>query len=138
VPQGNLTERIRAACAGIGAFFTHTGFGTDLAFHADGSEKETRFIDGKHYILEYPLHADLSLIKAESGDRWGNLTFRKAARNFGPIMAMAGKRSVASVHDIVELGAIDPEHIVTPGIFVSALVQVPRLSTQGGGFKLAP
>jgi 3-oxoadipate CoA-transferase alpha subunit len=138
VPQGNLTERIRAAGAGIGAFFTPTGFGTDLAFHADGLKKETRVIDGKHFILEYPLHADLSLIKAESGDRWGNLTFRKAARNFGPIMAMAGKRSVASVHDIVELGAIDPEHIVTPGIFVSALVQVPRLATQGGGFKVAP
>jgi 3-oxoadipate CoA-transferase alpha subunit len=138
VPQGNLAERIRAAGAGIGAFFTPTGFGTDLAFHADGSEKETRVIDGKNYILEYPLHADLSLIKAETGDRWGNLKFRKAARNFGPIMAMAGKRSVASVHDIVELGAIDPEHIVTPGIFVSALVQVPRSATQGGGFKVSP
>jgi len=137
VPQGNLAERIRAAGAGIGAFFTPTGYGTDLAFHADGSEKETRFIEGKHYILEYPLHADLSLVKAETGDRWGNLTFRKAARNFGPIMAMASKRSVASVHEIVELGTLDPEHIVTPGIFVSALVQVPRSVTQGGGFKVA-
>ena len=135
VPQGNLAERIRAAGAGIGAFFTPTAYGTVLANNADGTPKETRFINGKHYVLEYPLHADLALVKAERGDRWGNLMFRKAARNFGPIMAMAAKNSVASVHEVVSLGQLDPEHIVTPGIFVSAIVQIERRATQGGGFK---
>ena len=123
VPQGNLAERIRAAGAGIGAFFTPTGYGTPLA-----EGKETREINGRHYVLEYPLYADLALIKAERGDRWGNLVYRKAARNFGPIMAMAAKRAVASVHDVVPLGGLDPEAIVTPGIFVSCIVQVPRAS----------
>jgi 3-oxoadipate CoA-transferase, alpha subunit len=132
VPQGNLAERIRAAGAGIGAFFTATGYGTDLA-----KDKETREIGGKQYVLEYPIHADLALIKAERGDRWGNLVYRKAARNFGPVMATAAKRTVATVHEIVPLGALDPEAIVTPGIFVSAIVKIERVATQAGGFKQA-
>ena len=132
VPQGNLAERIRAAGAGIGAFFCPTGFGTQLA-----GDRETREIDGKHYVLEYPIHGDVALIKAEAGDRWGNLVYRKAARNFGPVMAMAARRTIATVHDVVELGALDPETIVTPGIFVNRIVQVDRVATQAGGFKKA-
>lgn len=135
VPQGNLAERIRAAGAGIGAFFTPTGFGTELAKNADGSAKETRVIDGKSYVLEYPIYGDVALIRAEVGDRWGNLTFRMAARNFGPVMASAAKRTIATVHEIVELGQLDPETIVTPGIFVSKIVKVNRVATQAGGFK---
>jgi 3-oxoadipate CoA-transferase, alpha subunit len=130
-----LAERIRAAGAGIGAFFSPTGFGTDLAKNADGSLKETREINGKHYVLEYPIYADVALIKAERGDRWGNLTYRKAARNFGPVMATAAKRTVATVHEVVELGQLDPENIVTPGIFVAHVVLIDRVATQGGGFK---
>jgi 3-oxoadipate CoA-transferase alpha subunit len=132
VPQGNLAERIRAAGAGIGAFFCPTGFGTQLA-----GDRETREIDGKHYVLEYPIHGDVALIKAEAGDRWGNLVYRKAARNFGPVMAMAARRTIATVHDIVELGALDPETIVTPGIFVNRIVRIERVATQAGGFKKA-
>ncbi len=132
VPQGNLAERIRAAGAGIGAFFCPTGFGTELA-----GDRETREIDGKQYVLEYPIYGDVALIKAEAGDRWGNLVFRKAARNFGPVMAMAARRTIATVHDIVELGALDPESIVTPGIFVSKIVRIDRVATQAGGFKKA-
>jgi 3-oxoadipate CoA-transferase alpha subunit len=132
VPQGNLAERIRAAGAGIGAFFTPTGYGTELA-----RGKETREINGRMYVLEHPIHADLALIKAERGDRWGNLTYRKAARNFGPVMATAAKQTVASVHEIVALGALDPESVVTPGIFVSKIVQIERAATQAGGFKQA-
>ncbi|MDP3761564.1 MAG: 3-oxoacid CoA-transferase subunit A [Ramlibacter sp.] len=132
VPQGNLSERIRAAGAGIGAFFTPTGYGTELA-----KGKETREIGGRPYVLEYPIHADLALIKAERGDRWGNLTYRKAARNFGPVMAMAARRTIASVHEIVPLGALDPENVVTPGIFVSRIVKVERIATQAGGFRQA-
>jgi 3-oxoadipate CoA-transferase alpha subunit len=135
VPQGNLSERIRAAGAGVGAFFSPTGFGTDLAKNADGSPKETREINGRMYVLEHPIHADVALIKAEQGDRWGNLTYRKSARNFGPSMAMAAKRTVASVHEVVDLGVLDPEVIVTPGIFVTHVVKVPRVATQAGGFK---
>lgn len=135
VPQGNLAERIRAAGAGIGAFFTPTGFGTELAKNADGSAKETRVIGGKSYVLEYPIYGDVALIRAEIGDRWGNLTFRMAARNFGPVMASAAKRTIATVHEIVELGQLDPETIVTPGIFVSKIVKVNRVATQAGGFK---
>jgi 3-oxoadipate CoA-transferase alpha subunit len=135
VPQGNLAERLRAGGAGIGAFFTPTGYGTALALNADGSAKETRLIDGKHYVLEYPIRADLALIKAERGDRWGNLTYRKAARNFGPVMATAALRTVASVYEIVELGALDPEAVVTPGIHVSALVRIEREPTRAAGFK---
>ena len=130
VPQGNLAERIRAAGAGIGAFFCPTAYGTELS-----RGKETREINGRHYVLEYPIHADLALIKAERGDRWGNLTYRKAARNFGPVMAMAARKTVASVHEIVELGALDPEHIVTPGIFVKQVVRIERKATQAGGLR---
>ncbi|HPR45467.1 MAG TPA: 3-oxoacid CoA-transferase subunit A [Ottowia sp.] len=137
VPQGNLAERLRAAGAGIGAFFTPTGFGTELAKNADGSPKETRRIDGRDYVLEYPIHGDVALIKAERGDRFGNLTYRKAARNFGPVMATAARFTVASVHELAELGTLDPESIVTPGIFVSRIVRVPRVATQAGGFRAA-
>jgi 3-oxoadipate CoA-transferase, alpha subunit len=132
VPQGNLAERIRAAGAGIGAFFCPTAYGTELA-----AGKKTRVIDGKHYVLEYPIHADVALIKAEAGDRWGNLTYRKAARNFGPVMAMAAKRTIASVHRIAQLGELDPESIVTPGIFVHRIVKIERVATQAGGFRKA-
>lgn len=132
VPQGNLAERLRAAGAGIGAFFSPTGYGTELA-----RGKETREINGRQYVLEMPIHGDLALIKAERGDRWGNLTYRKAARNFGPVMATAARKTVATVHEVVELGALDPEHIVTPGIFVSQVVQIARVATQGAGFKKA-
>jgi 3-oxoadipate CoA-transferase alpha subunit len=132
VPQGNLAERIRAAGAGIGGFFTPTGYGTELA-----KGKETREIDGRMYVLEAPIHADYALIKAERGDRWGNLTYRMTARNFGPVMAMAAKVTVATVHEIVELGALDPESVVTPGLFVQRVVQVPRVRTSAGGFKSA-
>ena len=135
VPQGNLAERLRAAGAGIGGFFTATGYGTELAKKADGSLKETREINGRMYVYEEPIHGDLALIKAECGDRWGNLTYRKAARNFGPVMATAAKKTVATVHEIVELGQLDPEVIVTPGIFVSHIVKIPRVATQAGGFK---
>ena len=128
VPQGNLAERIRAAGAGVGAFFTPTCYGTELAKHPDGSPKETREINGRMYVLEYPLHADFALIKAYKGDRWGNLIYRKSARNFGPIMAMAARCTVASVYERVELGDLDPESIVTPGIFVNKLVCVPEPS----------
>ena len=117
-PQGNLAERIRAAGAGIGGFFTPTGYGTLLA-----EGKETRLIDGRHYVLESPIHADFALIKALRGDRWGNLVYRKAARNFGPIMAMAAKVTIAQVKDVVPLGELDPEVIVTPGIFVQRVVK---------------
>lgn len=130
VSQGNLAERIRAAGAGIGAFFTPAGFGTHLA-----TGKECRHINGRDYVLEYPIYGDLALIKAECGDRWGNLLFRMAARNFGPVMAMASKKTVASVHEIADLGEINPEHIVTPGIFVHQIVKIERQATQAGGFK---
>ena len=130
VAQGNLAERMRAAGAGIGAFFCPTAYGTELA-----KAKETREIDGKNYVLEYPIHGDVALIKAERGDRWGNLTYRMSARNFGPVMATAAKYTVATVHEVVELGALDPEAIVTPGIHVSRVVQIERVATQAGGIK---
>jgi 3-oxoadipate CoA-transferase, alpha subunit len=119
VPQGTLAERIRAAGAGIGAFFTPTAVGTKLA-----EGKETRRIDGRDYVLEYPIHADYALIKAERADRWGNLVYRKSARNFGPVMAAAAKITVAQVRETVELGALDPETVVTPGIFVKRVVRI--------------
>jgi 3-oxoadipate CoA-transferase alpha subunit len=119
VPQGNLAERIRAAGAGIGAFYTPTGFGTELA-----RGKETRRIGERDYVLEYPIRADVALIKAERGDRWGNLVYRKAARNFNPIMATAAATTIAQVREIVGLGELDPEHIVTPGIHVTRVVRV--------------
>jgi 3-oxoadipate CoA-transferase alpha subunit len=132
VPQGNLAERIRAAGAGIGGFFTPTGYGTELA-----KGKETRRLDGRWQVFERPIHADLALIKAERGDRWGNLTYRKTARNFGPVMAMAARVTVATVHEVVELGALDPEAVVTPGIFVQRVVQVARRATPAGGVATA-
>lgn len=119
VPQGNLAERIRAAGAGIGGFYTPTAVGTPLA-----QGKEVRHIDGRDYILEFPLHADYALIKASRADRWGNLVYRKTARNFGPIMATASRVAVAQVDEIVELGELDPEAIVTPGLFVQRVVAV--------------
>ncbi|HEY6239645.1 MAG TPA: 3-oxoacid CoA-transferase subunit A [Burkholderiales bacterium] len=121
VPQGTLSERMRAAGAGIGAFYTPTGYGTDLA-----KGKETRTMEGKGHVLEHALHGDVALVKAERGDRWGNLVYRKSARNFGPTMASAAKCTIAQVYEIVELGALDPECIVTPGIFVTRVVKVPR------------
>lgn len=117
VPQGNLAARIEAGGAGLGAIFTPTGFGTLLA-----EGKETREIDGRGYVLEYPIKADFALIKARAGDRWGNLVYRKTARNFGPIMAMAAACTIAQVDEIVPLGALDPESVVTPGIFVQRVV----------------
>ena len=132
VPQGNLAERIRAAGAGVGAFFSPTGYGTELA-----KGKETREINGKHYVLELPIYGDVALIRAEKGDRWGNLVYRKAARNFGPVMATAARLTVATVHEVVELGALDPEAVVTPGIFVSKIVRIERVATEAGGFKKA-
>jgi len=117
VPQGNLAARIQAAGAGLGAIFTPTGYGTELA-----EGKETREIDGRQYVLEYPIRADFALIKAYQGDRWGNLVYRKAARNFGPIIATAAATTIAQVGEVVELGALDPEHIITPGIFVQRVV----------------
>lgn len=121
VPQGNLAERIRAAGAGIGGFFTPTAYGTPLA-----EGKETRMIDGRGYVFETPLHADFALVKALKADRAGNLVYRKTARNFGPIMAAAAKNAIIQVRDIVEVGGIDPEIVVTPGIYVNTLVQVTR------------
>ena len=132
VPQGNLAERMRAAGAGIGAFFCPTAYGTELA-----AGKETREINGKHYVLEYPIYGDVALIKAETGDRWGNLTFRKSARNFGPVMATAAKYTVATVHQIVELGQLDPEAVVTPGIYVNQVIKIDRVATQAVGVKKA-
>jgi 3-oxoadipate CoA-transferase alpha subunit len=120
VPQGNLAERIRAAGAGIGAFYTPTAFGTELA-----QGKETRRIDGRDYVLEYPIHADFALIKALRADRWGNLVYRKTARSFGPVMATAAKCTVVQVREIVNLGDLDPEEVVTPGIFVQRVVEIP-------------
>ncbi len=119
VPQGNLAERIRAAGAGIGGFFTPTGYGTDLA-----KGKEVREINGKMHVFEHPLHADFALIKADTADRWGNLTYRKTARNFGPIMATAARVTAVQVREIVPLGSINPEAVVTPGIYVQRIVQV--------------
>lgn len=119
VPQGNLVERIRAAGAGIGAFFTPTGYGTPIA-----EGKETRVIDGRGYVLEYPIKADFALIKAHKADRWGNLVYRKTARNFGPVMATGAKVTVAQVDEIVPLGSLDPEVIVTPGAFVDRVVAI--------------
>ncbi len=119
VPQGNLAERIRAAGAGIGAFFSPTGVGTRLA-----EGKESREIDGRRYVLEYPIKADYALISAFAADRWGNLVYRETARNFGPIMATAATTTIVQVDEIVPLGALDPEVVVTPGIFVDRVVAV--------------
>ena len=126
VPQGNLAERIRAAGAGIGAFYSPTGYGTLLA-----EGKETRVIDGRHYVLEHPIRADFSLIKALRADRWGNLVYRKTARNFGPIMASAAKCTIVQVAEIVKLGDLDPEAVVTPGIYVRRVIEVPAAANGG-------
>ncbi|NAZ15883.1 3-oxoacid CoA-transferase subunit A [Glutamicibacter soli] len=117
VPQGNLAERIRAAGAGIGGFFTPTGYGTLLA-----EGKETRIIDGRGYVLESPIHADFALIKALRADSFGNLVYRKTARNFGPIMATAAAQAIVQVDQIVPAGGIDPENVITPGIYVDTVV----------------
>ena len=119
VPQGTIAERLRAAGAGLGGFYTPTGYGTELA-----EGKETRELDGRQYVFERPLRGDFALVKAEKADRWGNLVYRKAARNFGPVMCMAAAVSIVQVREIVELGALDPEAIVTPGIFVKRVVHV--------------
>jgi 3-oxoadipate CoA-transferase, alpha subunit len=123
VPQGNLAERIRAAGAGIGAFFCPTGVGTPLA-----EGKETRTIDGRDYVLEYPIRGDVALIGAHVGDGAGNLLYRKTARNFGPVMATAASLTIAEVSRVVEVGAIDPEIVVTPGIFVDRILDLSALS----------
>ena len=122
VPQGNLAERIRAAGAGIGAFFTPTGYGTPLA---DG--KETREIDGQMQVLEYAIHADFALIAAHQSDELGNLVYRKTARNFGPLMAAAAHRTVVQVNELVPTGTLDPEAVVTPCIYVDRIVEIPRV-----------
>jgi 3-oxoadipate CoA-transferase alpha subunit len=119
VPQGNLAERIRAQGAGLGGFFTQTAYGTLLA-----QGKETRLINGKNYVFETPLAADFALIRAQRADRFGNLVYRKAARNFGPVMAMAATTTIAQVSEVVEIGQIDPETVVTPGIFVKHVALV--------------
>lgn len=126
VPQGNLAERIRAAGAGIGAFFSPTGVGTQLA-----EGKEERTIDGRRYVLEYPITADVALISARAADRWGNLVYRETARNFGPVMASAATTTVVQVDEIVPLGSIDPETVVTPGLFVDRVVAVGRRAWLG-------
>jgi 3-oxoadipate CoA-transferase alpha subunit len=119
MPQGTLSERMRCAAAGLGGFYSPVGVGTLLA-----AGKETKEIDGRTYVLEKPLRGDVALVKADRADRWGNLTYHKAARNFGPTMAMAATLSVVQVREIVELGAIDPETVVTPAVYVDRVVQV--------------
>jgi 3-oxoadipate CoA-transferase alpha subunit len=119
VPQGNLAERMRAAGAGIGAFYCPTGVGTPIA-----EGRETRVIDGREYVLEYPIRGDVALIRAHVADRLGNLVYRKTARNFGPVMATAAKVTIAQVSRIVEVGELDPEAVVTPSIYVNRLVEV--------------
>ena len=124
VPQGTLSERIRAAGAGIGGFFTTTGVGTDLA-----AGKETRMIEGREYLLEMPLFGDVALIKAQRADRWGNLVYHAAGRNYGPTMAAAAALTVAQVNEIVPLGSIDPETVVTPGILVDRVIKITAAKT---------
>jgi 3-oxoadipate CoA-transferase alpha subunit len=119
VPQGNLAERIRAAGAGIGAFYSPTGVGTLLA-----EGKEHRTIDGREYVLELPIKADVALVSARRADRWGNLVYRETARNFGPVMATAATTTIVQVDEVVPLGGLDPEAVITPGIFVDRVVAV--------------
>lgn len=125
IPQGNLAERLRAAGAGIGAFFTPTGYGTQLA-----EGKEAREIDGRHYVLEYPLRGDVALIKAHTADHAGNLVYRKTARNFGPVMAAAAETTIVQVEQLVEAGQLDPEHVITPGIYVDTVTVLPADQTR--------
>ncbi len=120
VPQGTMAERMRAAGAGIGAFYTPTSYGTKLA-----EGKETREIGGRMHVLEYALHGDVALVEAWRADRWGNLVFNKSGRNFNPVMAMAAKLTIAQTQHVVALGELDPEAIVTPGIFVDRVLRVP-------------
>jgi len=127
VPQGTLAERIRAGGAGIGGFYTPTAFGTELA-----KDKETRVFEGRGYVLERPIRADYALIKAHRADRWGNLVYRRTARNFGPVMATAARCTIAQVEERVELGALDPEAIVTPGIFVKRVVRSAAVAPGAG------
>jgi 3-oxoadipate CoA-transferase, alpha subunit len=119
VPQGTLSERMRCAAAGLGGFWSPVSVGTRL-----GEGKETRCIEGRDYVLELPLKGDAALIRADRGDRWGNLTYRKSARNFNPVMAMAADLTIVQLREIVELGALDPENVATPGIFVDRMVVV--------------
>ncbi|MDL9935303.1 3-oxoacid CoA-transferase subunit A [Gordonia sp. ABSL1-1] len=128
VPQGNLAERMRAAGAGIGAFFCPTGVGTSLA-----EGKETRTIDGREYVLEYPIAGDYALISAQTSDRMGNLVYRKTARNFGPVMATAATTTIVEVSDVVPTGDLDPESVITPSIYVDRVVAVEarRYTVQG-------
>jgi 3-oxoadipate CoA-transferase alpha subunit len=126
VPQGNLAERMRAAGAGIGAFFSPTGYGTPLA-----EGKETRTIDGRDYVLELPIRGDVALIGAHRGDRMGNLVYRKTARNFGPVMATAATTTIVQVAEIVDIGDLDPEAVVTPGIYVDRVVRVGPPPVEG-------
>lgn len=128
VPQGNLAERMRAAGAGIGAFYCPTAVGTPLA-----EGKETREIDGRSYLLEYPIKGDYALIAAHRADRVGNLVYRKTARNFGPVMATAATTTIVQVDEVVETGTLDPEAVVTPSIYVDRVVAVParRYTVQG-------
>lgn len=123
VPQGTLAERVRAGGAGIGGFYTRTGLGTMLA-----EGREVRTIDGVDYLFELPIKADVALVKAKAGDRWGNLVYNKTARNFNPVYATAAKLTIAQVEEVVELGELDPEAIVTPGIFVNRIVRVSARS----------
>lgn len=124
VPQGNLAERMRAAGAGIGAFFCPTGVGTDLA-----KGRETRTIDGRDYVLEFPIRGDVALIGAHRGDRMGNLVYRKTARNFGPVMATAADLTIVEVSAVVETGDIDPEVVVTPSIYVDRVLDLSAVTT---------
>lgn len=133
VPQGTLAERIRAGGAGVPAFFTPTAASSEIS-----AAKETREFDGRLHVLEHAIRADLALIKAETGDRWGNLVYRKAARNFGPVMATAAKVTVAQVRRTVEVGALDPEAIVTPGIFVDSVVVVENPISESDYLTQAP
>ncbi|MGE8705774.1 MAG: 3-oxoacid CoA-transferase subunit A [Achromobacter sp.] len=121
VPQGTIAERLRAAGAGLGGFFTPTAYGTELA-----RGKETRIINGRGHVFEEPLHGDFALVKADRGDRWGNLTYNMSARNFGPIMCMAAKTTIVQVRAKAELGELPPEAVVTPGIFVKRVTEVPN------------
>lgn len=128
VPQGNLAERLRAAGAGIGAFYTPTGYGTVLA-----EGKETRQIHGRNYVLEYPLRGDVALIKALYADHEGNLVYRKTARNFGPVMAAAAAQTVVQVDQLLPTGEIDPETVITPGLYVDTITVVPSASAAARG-----
>jgi 3-oxoadipate CoA-transferase alpha subunit len=125
VPQGNLAERIRAAGAGIGAFYTPTGAGTLLA-----AGKETRMIDGREYVLEYPIHGDVALVRAHRADAMGNLVYRKTARNFGPLMAAAAMLTVVEVSEVAPVGALDPEAVVTPSIYVDRVVATEQCAAE--------